>query len=428
MASSWEDGASILRRPADAGARKRPAPGASNDLMGFGDDEEPQAGVAPEEPAPEAKPRKKRNIFSEQHLLSDRGFRAVYNSFPSHFNTAVPEGQEALALRDLMTCYKEWAFELFPALRFEDFVDRTEVIAKKAAVGELLQELRSKEAKRGEPEPDFAEIVHSTASARDSSSSSHGPRDAKGDVPRSNSFDDALAAEQDMQALLEYEAMLASTRDDARKVPAQVPSKDESSDEEEFQAPTLKAVPRPDVASDSEAEVELPPLSKVAEKLNDAVDEPRDAIDEPSKATDEPREAIDEQSGDEDDGPMDEVDDDPAVDAEDREEAPSQAAVEPASQMDEPASQAIDDDDELPSDEEAGDVMEYEARTSILRDMVETTETRRPRTSKALDEAATMLEEESDSDAELDFPATRFGAASQVPATQGEDDDETQVT
>ncbi|EQC29053.1 hypothetical protein SDRG_13208 [Saprolegnia diclina VS20] len=417
MASSWEDGASILRRPVDAGARKRPAPGASSDFMGLGDDGEPPAGGAPEEPAPEAKPRKKRNIFSEQHLLSDRGFRAVYNSFPGHFNTAIPEGQEALALRDLMTCYKEWAFELFPALRFEDFVDRTEAIAKKAAVGELLQELRSKEAKRGEPEPDFAEIVNSTASTRDSSSASYAPRDSSSssqalprDAPRSDSFDDALTAEQDMEALLEYEAMLASTRDDARKVPAQEPSNDKSSDEEEFQAPSLKAAPRSAEPSDNVTEAESPPLSTVAEKPDDTADEPRDATDEPADEVD--------------DAPADEVDDDPAVDAE---EAPSQAAVEPASQMEEPASQAIDEDYELPSDEEAGDVMEYEARTSILRDMVETTETRRPRTSKALDEAATLLEEESDSDAELDFPATRFGTASQVPPTQGDDDDETQV-
>ncbi|OQR88156.1 hypothetical protein ACHHYP_07322 [Achlya hypogyna] len=375
MASTWEDGESILNRPADAPVRKRPAPGSWEARMteDDGDDAQPPADAPVEAaPAEEAKPKKKRNVFSDQHLLSSRGFRLVYEKFPEHFKEPVVEGMEALALRDLMTCYKEWAYELYPGLRFEDFVERTETIAKKAAVGELLHELRGIEAKRGEPEPDFAEIVHNTPSTHNA------PID---DEPN----------DQEMHDILEYEAMITSMRQQAAKPVAPLnPPEAPSDDEAEFQLAPLKKDMRREV-SDDEAEFEVPSLQVTGEQSTDA---PDSAFADTT--------STENTTGD--------VGKPTAGEAAQVAEATSQA-------VDEMASQAMDDEDEVESDEEAGDVMEYEARTSLLRDMVKAP-ARLARTSKALDEAATLLEEESDSDAEYEFPATFASQASQMPPSQ----------
>ncbi|KAF1777351.1 Chromosome segregation in meiosis protein 3 [Phytophthora cactorum] len=41
--------------------------------------------------------------------------------------------------------YKQWAFDLYPGLNFEDFVERTETLGKGHQVQGLMTELREKE-------------------------------------------------------------------------------------------------------------------------------------------------------------------------------------------------------------------------------------------------------------------------------------------
>ncbi|OQR90144.1 hypothetical protein THRCLA_09428 [Thraustotheca clavata] len=387
--ASWEDGDRILSRntPVDIASRKRPADEALED-----NGEEDGAPVETEENKEEAvvKPKKKRNVFSDQHLLSNEGFRKVYETFPKHFTQPVPAGMEAMALRDLMTCYKEWAFDLYPKLAFEDFVERTEVLAKKAAVGELLQELRATEAKRDEPEPDFTSII--------------------GNPPSTRINTDTDPTEQEMQDILEYEAMIASMRQESastttnHSVQPQEAAKeaDLSDGEAEFDYQPAKLA-YPNKTQEPKA-IDESAMGNVEEaNMNKAIDEPALEIhEETSKNND-----IDEPAMEEETSKDDEASTEPVENEASKPFSPIEATQEEEEELD------------LPSDNEAQDVMEYEARTSLLRDMVEKPSGRLPRASEALNEAATLLEEESDSDSDIEFPSTRFGSMSQ--ATQPDD-------
>ncbi len=121
--------------PADIAARKRSAGKYDLELEDL-KSKNPQEGHQPQEGATtdERKPKKKRHVLKDQHLLGNKGFKMVHETFPTHFNYEVSPGMEASSLNDLIGCYKEWAYELYPGLRFEDFVDRVEVIAKTGAV------------------------------------------------------------------------------------------------------------------------------------------------------------------------------------------------------------------------------------------------------------------------------------------------------
>ncbi|RHY26320.1 hypothetical protein DYB32_008049 [Aphanomyces invadans] len=150
--SGWEESSAVLGGHGDSASKKRDLEvDATEEDMPLG--EENKEG---DESVP-LKAKKKRATFSEQHLLGPKGFSLVYSSFPTHFNGAVTNGNESEALRELITAYKEWAYELYPGLNFEDLVDRTEIIAKKATVSSYLSDLRQQERKRGEPvEPEPA--------------------------------------------------------------------------------------------------------------------------------------------------------------------------------------------------------------------------------------------------------------------------------
>ncbi|RHY18373.1 hypothetical protein DYB25_008423 [Aphanomyces astaci] len=146
--SGWEDSSAVLGSYGDSASKKRERALDMTEEDAPLDEENKD-----DEPVP-LKVTKKRATFSEQHLLGPRGLSLVYSTFPTHFNRAVTHGNEGEALRELITAYKEWAYELYPGLNFEDLVDKTEALAKKAAVSSFIADLRQQERKRGEPEED----------------------------------------------------------------------------------------------------------------------------------------------------------------------------------------------------------------------------------------------------------------------------------
>uniref|UniRef100_M4BUG3 Chromosome segregation in meiosis protein 3 domain-containing protein n=1 Tax=Hyaloperonospora arabidopsidis (strain Emoy2) TaxID=559515 RepID=M4BUG3_HYAAE len=91
--------------------------------------------------------KRRRNLLRESHLLSAEGFKKVYRTFPYQVSSTV-SGREAPALASLIKMYKQWAYDLYPGLNFEDFVDRTETLAKGHQVQGLMAEMREKERRK----------------------------------------------------------------------------------------------------------------------------------------------------------------------------------------------------------------------------------------------------------------------------------------
>ncbi|POM76194.1 Hypothetical protein PHPALM_6598 [Phytophthora palmivora] len=94
--------------------------------------------------APVVTQKRRRNLLRESHLVSADGFKKVHRTFPYQVSTDV-SGREAQALASLMKMYKQWAFDLYPGLNFEDFIERTESLGKGHQVQGLMTELREKE-------------------------------------------------------------------------------------------------------------------------------------------------------------------------------------------------------------------------------------------------------------------------------------------
>ncbi|KAL3657216.1 hypothetical protein V7S43_017876 [Phytophthora oleae] len=94
--------------------------------------------------APVVTQKKRRNILRESHLVSAEGLKKVHRTFPYQVSADV-SGREAQALASLVKMYKQWAFDLYPGLNFEDFVDRTESLGKGHQVQGLMMDLREKE-------------------------------------------------------------------------------------------------------------------------------------------------------------------------------------------------------------------------------------------------------------------------------------------
>ncbi|RLN95678.1 hypothetical protein BBJ28_00006491 [Nothophytophthora sp. Chile5] len=84
------------------------------------------SGASAAAPAPT---RKKRKVLNESHLLSAEGLKKIARTFPYQVSGDVG-GREAQALASLVKMYKQWAFDLYPGLNFEDFVERTEALGK----------------------------------------------------------------------------------------------------------------------------------------------------------------------------------------------------------------------------------------------------------------------------------------------------------
>ncbi|GMF54460.1 unnamed protein product [Phytophthora fragariaefolia] len=88
--------------------------------------------------------KRRRNLLRESHLVSAEGLKKVHRTFPYQVSADV-SGREAQALASLVTMYRQWAFDLFPGLNLEDFVERTEVLGKSHQVQGLMADLREKE-------------------------------------------------------------------------------------------------------------------------------------------------------------------------------------------------------------------------------------------------------------------------------------------
>ncbi|KAG7384172.1 hypothetical protein PHYBOEH_009629 [Phytophthora boehmeriae] len=91
--------------------------------------------------------KRRRNLLSEDKLVSAEGLRKVYRTFPYQVSSDVT-GRESQALASLVKMYKQWAFDLYPGLNFEDFVARTETLGKGHQVQGLMAELRDKERRK----------------------------------------------------------------------------------------------------------------------------------------------------------------------------------------------------------------------------------------------------------------------------------------
>ncbi|OWZ05973.1 hypothetical protein PHMEG_00021838 [Phytophthora megakarya] len=135
MASrGWERDEDVARN--DTGASTT----AVNEEPSTQDNEEGTGNAA----APVITQKRKRNILRESHLVSAEGFKKVHRTFPYQVSADVT-GREAQALASLVKMYKQWAFDLYPSLNFEDFADRAETLSKGHQVQALMTELREKE-------------------------------------------------------------------------------------------------------------------------------------------------------------------------------------------------------------------------------------------------------------------------------------------
>jgi len=116
-----------------------------------GDDDKALSSLGDEAAAAAAaaggKPKKHRPRFTEDDVIGFKGIERVYTTFPS-LCPFRGEGHEAEDLHRLLRCYKEWAYQLFPHLAFEDLVDRMQKLSGKARVRQCLEGLREKERER----------------------------------------------------------------------------------------------------------------------------------------------------------------------------------------------------------------------------------------------------------------------------------------
>ncbi|KAG7379129.1 hypothetical protein PHYPSEUDO_009027 [Phytophthora pseudosyringae] len=94
--------------------------------------------------APVVPQKRRRNLLRESHLVSAEGLKKVHRTFPYQVSADV-SGREAQALASLVKMYKQWAFDLYPGLNLEDFVERAETLGKGHQVQGLVTELREKE-------------------------------------------------------------------------------------------------------------------------------------------------------------------------------------------------------------------------------------------------------------------------------------------
>ncbi|CAK4069004.1 unnamed protein product [Aphanomyces euteiches] len=237
MAGRWEDNSAVLEESA---ARKRER------ALDWTEEDAPLGEEKKEGEEPPVKPKKKRNIFSDQHIVGARGFSYIYNKFPTHFNRGdAIEGNEAIALRDLISGYKEWAFELYPGLNFDDLIERTEVIAKKASVTALIQDLRQQERKRGEPEEEEFPLP-SASEQWDAMRSHEGARNPSDSSTPAKVIPKTFRLEEDSEGETEFD--VSGIQGSTRRV------EDDDEGEAEFEIAPLKPVRQESKSTDQTQE------------------------------------------------------------------------------------------------------------------------------------------------------------------------------
>ncbi|CAM9524045.1 unnamed protein product [Ectocarpus sp. 4 AP-2014] len=128
----------------DSGIERTDAAGATNGTEPGPD----STGVAaPEEATTAKKVSNRPPAFSENHLVKEKGLWQVYKDFPQNCQYK-GRGREAEFLRGLMVAYKEWGYQLYPGVAFEDLASRTEKLGGRARTRDLMLELRDTERDR----------------------------------------------------------------------------------------------------------------------------------------------------------------------------------------------------------------------------------------------------------------------------------------
>jgi hypothetical protein len=85
--------------------------------------------------------------FTEDVLTLPDGLQRIYEEFPVACKFR-GRGSEAKDLQKLMDMYKEWAFQLHPALAFTDILSKCEVLGTKGKTRSCIQNLRDRERSR----------------------------------------------------------------------------------------------------------------------------------------------------------------------------------------------------------------------------------------------------------------------------------------
>jgi hypothetical protein len=93
------------------------------------------------------KPRVARKTFTEEMLVSRNGIDLIYETFPKTCRLR-GRGFEAADLKNLITHYTGWAYQLYPGMAFIDMVHRIQAFGAKASIRGRLSDLREKERNR----------------------------------------------------------------------------------------------------------------------------------------------------------------------------------------------------------------------------------------------------------------------------------------
>eukprot|EP00904_Undaria_pinnatifida_P013275 jgi/Undpi1/9078/HiC_scaffold_26.g11538.m1 len=104
------------------------------------------AQVAPEE-ASKKPASTRRPAFSENDLVKEKGLLQIYKQFPQKCQYK-GKGREREFLRGLMVAYKEWGYQLYPGIAFEDLASRTEKLGGRERTRDFMHELRDTERDR----------------------------------------------------------------------------------------------------------------------------------------------------------------------------------------------------------------------------------------------------------------------------------------
>ncbi|RYH27259.1 hypothetical protein EON65_13600 [archaeon] len=81
--------------------------------------------------------------FDEALLVGPHGLSRIYHEFPLRIR--YQKNQEVQFLRQLLSLYKEWAFQLHPGLSFEDAILKISTLSHKSRVRSAVTELRDLE-------------------------------------------------------------------------------------------------------------------------------------------------------------------------------------------------------------------------------------------------------------------------------------------
>ena len=84
--------------------------------------------------------------FSDEFLIANDGLQRIYEEFPRYIE--FKRGNEAYDIKRLTTLYKEWAYQLYPGLAFEDLLKSVHSYGSRSSVKNKMESLRGRERNR----------------------------------------------------------------------------------------------------------------------------------------------------------------------------------------------------------------------------------------------------------------------------------------